>query len=138
MHLGLRLATPSPANQRSRLRAANRRAYSAPVSRFAYAACCLLLSLNFAGCKRSGTESVNQMAATEPVEATAGGKSLPDQFISLMNAGKNLLDQGDATNALATYKRAEAIIPNDVDLRLNLANAYLLNGAGAETIRETD
>ena len=55
-----------------------------------------------------------------------------------MNAGKNYLDQGDATNALAIYKKAEAIVPNDADVRLNLANCYLLGGAAVEAIREAD
>src|SRR3989442_86394 len=55
-----------------------------------------------------------------------------------MNAGKNYLDQGDATNALAIYKKAEAIVPNNADVRLNLANCYLLGGAAVEAIREAD
>lgn len=55
-----------------------------------------------------------------------------------MNAGKNYLDQGDATNALATYKKAEAIVSNDADLHLNLANACLLGGMAAEAVREAD
>src|SRR2546430_15693984 len=55
-----------------------------------------------------------------------------------MNAGKNYLDQGDATNALAIYKKAEAIVPNDADVRLNLANCYLVGGAAVEAIREAD
>ena len=55
-----------------------------------------------------------------------------------MNAGKNYLDQGDATNALAIYKKAEAIVPNDADVRLNLANCYLLGGEAEEAIREAD
>jgi tetratricopeptide (TPR) repeat protein len=55
-----------------------------------------------------------------------------------MNAGKNYLDQGDATNALAVFKKAEAITPNDMDVRLNLANSYLLAGAAGEAIKEAD
>jgi Tfp pilus assembly protein PilF len=55
-----------------------------------------------------------------------------------MNAGKNYLEQGDATNALARYKKAEAIVPNDADVHLNLANGYLLAGAAAEAIREAE
>ena len=55
-----------------------------------------------------------------------------------MNAGKNSLDQGDATTALAIYKRAEAIVPNDADVHLNLANTHLLMGSAAEAIREAD
>jgi len=69
---------------------------------------------------------------------TDSSKSPADQFISLMNVGKNYLDQGDATNAIATYKKAHAISPNDADLHLNLANSYLVGGAAEEAIREAD
>ena len=55
-----------------------------------------------------------------------------------MNAGKNCLDQGDATNALACYRQAQALVPNDADLHLNLANAYLLAGSPTEALREAD
>ena len=55
-----------------------------------------------------------------------------------MNAGKNHLDQGDATNALQIYKRAAAITPNDLDLRINMAIAHLNAGSAAEAIREAD
>ena len=84
-------------------------------------ACLLLLALCLAGCKRSGPAA-----------------SPPDQFLSLMNVGKNYLDRGDATNALATYKKAHGIFPNDADLHLNLANSYLAAGATEEAIREAD
>jgi Flp pilus assembly protein TadD len=55
-----------------------------------------------------------------------------------MNAGQNYLEQQDATNALAIYKKAEAIAPNDPDVHLNLANSYLLAGAATEAIREAE
>jgi hypothetical protein len=55
-----------------------------------------------------------------------------------MNVGKNHLDQGDATNAITTYKKAQTIFPNDADLHLNLANSYLVGGAAGESIREAD
>ncbi len=55
-----------------------------------------------------------------------------------MNAGKNYLDQGDATNAIATYRKAHAIFPNDADLHLNLANSYLIGGVAEQAIREAD
>jgi hypothetical protein len=55
-----------------------------------------------------------------------------------MNAGKNYLDQGDATNALAIYKKAAAIVPNDADVHLNLANSYLVGGIAEGAIREAD
>ena len=55
-----------------------------------------------------------------------------------MNAGKNYLDQGDATNALAIYRKAEAIVPSDTDVHLNLANSYLIGGLAEGAIREAD
>src|SRR6185369_10994741 len=98
--------------------------------RLAQSACLLLLTFCLAGCKRSPSGSSNQ-TATAP-------DSRSDQFLSLMNAGKNYLDQGDATNALAIYKKAEAIIPNDADVHLNLANSCLVGGLAEEAIREAD
>ncbi len=101
--------------------------YSAPViKRFPSAACLFLAAFCLAGCKR------------EPANESVATKSPADQFLSLMNGGKNYLDQGDATNALATYRKAQAIFPNDGDLRLNLANSYLVAGAVEEAIREAD
>ena len=90
----------------------------------ARSACVLLLMFSVAGCDRKPSGSA--------------AKSSSDQFLSLMNAGKNYLDQGDATNALAIYKRAEAMVPNDADVHLNLANACLVGGLAGEAIREAD
>ena len=99
-------------------------------SRIAQLACLLLLASGFAGCKR------------DPVDPSRPSPDVPinlsDQFLSLMNSGKNYLDQGDATNALAIYRRAAAIVPNDADVHLNLANSYLLAEAAAEAIQEAD
>src|SRR5688572_19446734 len=89
--------------------------------RLTQSACLLLLAFCLAGCQRTPSGSPNT-----------------PQFLSLMNAGKNYLDQGDATNALATYKKAEAIVPNNADVHLNLANSYLMGGAAAEAIREAE
>src|SRR6185369_12604377 len=97
--------------------------------RLAHSVCLLLFVFCLEGCKRSSSDSSKRPAAP-------GSPS--DQFLSLMNAGKNYLDQGDATNALAIYKRAGAIVPNDADLHLNLANAYLIGGTAGEAIREAD
>ncbi len=93
-------------------------------------ACLLLLAFCLAGCDRGPSGSSNQ-------PSSAPG-SPSDEFLSLMNAGKNFLDQGDATNALAIYKKAEAIVPNDADVHLNLANCHLLSGAAADAIREAE
>src|SRR5688572_8435969 len=91
---------------------------------------CLLLPLFFfSGCKRNAS---NSGATTQQQGAPA------DEFLRLMNAGKNYLDQGDATNALAVYRRAHAITPNDADLHLNMAIAHLTAGAAADAIRESD
>src|SRR3954466_4808889 len=95
--------------------------------RLAQSACLLLLGFCLAGCKRN--------SSTQP---SAAPDSLSDQFLSLMNAGKNYLDQGDATNALALYKKAAAIVPNDADVHLNLANSYLFGGVAEAAIQEAD
>jgi Flp pilus assembly protein TadD len=97
-----------------------------PMSRhLAQSARLLLLAFCLAGCERR-----NQPAGAQ--------NSPSDQFLSLMNAGKNYLDQGDATNALAVYKKAGAIVPNDADVHLNLANSYLVGGVAEAAIQEAD
>ena len=93
-------------------------------------ACLMLLACCFPGCKRSASVSSSQTGAAADPRF--------EQFVSLMNAGKNYLDQGDATNALALFQRAHAVVPNDVDVRLNMANSYLLAGKADEAIREAD
>ncbi|HSA01893.1 MAG TPA: tetratricopeptide repeat protein, partial [Candidatus Paceibacterota bacterium] len=98
--------------------------------RIALMACLLLIAFGFAGCQRDPSDSSRSSSGTL--------KSPSEQFISLMNAGKNYLDQGEATNALAVYRKAEAIAPHDADLRLNLANAFLMAGDAVEAIRESD
>nr|AGW45556.1 hypothetical protein [uncultured bacterium Lac161] len=55
-----------------------------------------------------------------------------------MNVGKNYLDRGDATNALATYKKAQMLAPNDADLHLNLANSYLVAAAAEDATQQAD
>src|SRR5688572_8835331 len=97
--------------------------------------CVLLLAFCFAGCNRNSPDSSGDPARNQSATAPQG---LSDQFISLMNAGKNYFDQGDATNALVVYKKAAAIVPNDLDVHLNLANAYLMAEAATDAIREAD
>lgn len=92
--------------------------------------CLLLLALCLAGCKPG--------SSGPPAPATAKADRPADQFLSLMNAGKNHLVQGDVTNALAVYKKAATIFPNDADLRLNLANCHLLAGSAADVVREAN
>ena len=90
------------------------------ICRAAQRVCVLLLAVALASCQRQ----------------PRGGPS--EEFIRLMNAGKNYLERGDTTNAVATYKKAERIVPHDADVHLNLANAYLAGGAAEDAIREAD
>ncbi len=71
-------------------------------------------------------------------QPSAGTGNPPEEFIRLMNAGKNYLERGDTTNAVAIYRKAETIVPHDADVHLNLANGYLAGGATADAIREAD
>jgi Tfp pilus assembly protein PilF len=89
----------------------------------------LLMSV-LTACKRGPTQASNQPGGTTDARF--------NQFLSLMNAGKNYLEQGDTTNALALYQKADALVPNNADVRLNLANCHLLAGAADEAIREAD
>src|SRR6266404_6134928 len=92
--------------------------------------CLLLLAFGLAACKRKPSGPADQ--------SLAAPGSPSDQYLSLMNAGKNYLDQGDATNALAVFKKAESLVPNDPDVLLNLANSFLLAGAAGEAIGEAE
>src|SRR5258705_5325319 len=91
--------------------------------RIAEFVCVALLAVGLAGCKRG---------------PAAGQGNPPEEFIRLMNAGKNYLDRGDATNAVATFRKAERIVPHDADVHLNLANTYLAGDAAGDAIREAD
>ncbi|HEV8542378.1 MAG TPA: FG-GAP-like repeat-containing protein, partial [Verrucomicrobiae bacterium] len=93
----------------------------------------MLLFFCLAACKRRESKSVEQ-----PANQLEGQRNPSDEFLSLMNAGKNYLEQGDGTNALDIYKKAEAIVPHDADVHLNLANCYLLSGEATNAIREVD
>jgi cytochrome c-type biogenesis protein CcmH/NrfG len=90
----------------------------------------LLLAVALAACRRDPAAP-----STPAAEAVPG---LSDRFLSLMNAGKNHLDQGEATNALALYTQAAALAPSNVDVHLNLANSHLLAGASPEAIRAAE
>ena len=54
-----------------------------------------------------------------PTTASAG-------FTQLMNRGNGLLEKGDAAAAIDVYSKALRLSPESTDVRLNLANAYLL------------
>ena len=49
-----------------------------------------------------------------------------DPFERLMARGAGYLEKGDATNAVATYTQAVQLVPESLNARLDLANAYLL------------
>ena len=92
--------------------------------------CLLVLVVCFTGCGRSPSDPPSQSGASQ--------NGTIEKFFSLMNAGKKYLDQGDAENALAIYREAVVLVPNDPGVHLNLANCYLLSDAGAEAVREAD
>lgn len=75
-------------------------------------------------------------AAPRPSQADGLGAS--DQFLSLMNSGKNYLDQGDASNAVVLFEKAVVLVPNDPDVRLNLACSLLLEGRAAESLGQAE
>lgn len=78
-----------------------------------------------AACRRESSES-------------PGSPGPAAEFLSLMQAGRNHLGQGDATNALVVYGKAAALMPGDPDVRLNLANALLVDGQSEAALREAD
>jgi Flp pilus assembly protein TadD len=49
-----------------------------------------------------------------------------DDFTRLMTRGNGFLERGDATNAMAAYREVVKLAPDNLDARLNLANACLL------------
>ena len=67
------------------------------------------------------------------------GMDVSDQFMELMNSGKNMLNQGlsGAEKAAESFKRATELNPGDLDAKLNLANALLLMGRAEEVLQQT-
>jgi cytochrome c-type biogenesis protein CcmH/NrfG len=59
-----------------------------------------------------------------------------DQFGHLMTVGGGYLEKKDAANAIATYQKAEKLAPENLDVHLDLANAYLLAGNSPAAIAE--
>ncbi|MGE3309159.1 MAG: FG-GAP-like repeat-containing protein [Limisphaerales bacterium] len=92
----------------------------------------LILSLAGCGRERASLPAENGRNA----DGATGG--LPERFFSLMTAGKNHLERGDATNAVALYREAAGLVPQDADVHLNLAIAHLTSDEGTEALRETD
>src|SRR5947207_3253281 len=59
-----------------------------------------------------------------------------DNFTTLMTRGQGYLEKGDATNAIAAYSKAAALVPESIDAHLDLANGYLLAGSNQAVIAE--
>src|SRR6187399_1017627 len=71
------------------------------------------------------------------VSGPACSKKSSDQFTQLMNRGNGFFEKGDVTNAIATYLEATTIAAENLDVRLNLANAYLLAGNLTNAIEQS-
>src|SRR6266436_8030994 len=59
-----------------------------------------------------------------------------DPFERLMARGAGYFEKGDATNAVATYSQAVRLVPESLNARLNLANAYLLAEDNGKVIEQ--
>src|SRR4029077_5599878 len=57
-------------------------------------------------------------------------------FTRLMTRGNGFLEKGDATNAIAAYLQVVKLAPENLDARLNLANAYLLADNSSNVIAQ--
>lgn len=68
-----------------------------------------------------------------PSSPVAGSVS---SFEESMNSGKNYYDRGEADKAVASFRKAVALSPSQIDSRLNLANALLLQGSTDEAATE--
>jgi Tfp pilus assembly protein PilF len=66
-----------------------------------------------------------------PKERGAGA----EDFVSLMNTGKNYYDKGEAAKAIPAFERALQLQPAHPDVHLNLANAYLLADQPTNALR---
>lgn len=92
--------------------------------------------LGWTGCGPGPSKpSAVEARATNAVPASTAPS---EEFLSLMNVGKNHLDQGDSTNAVAVYRKAAALLPNDVDVHLNLAIAHLQGDFAREAVAAAD
>jgi Flp pilus assembly protein TadD len=86
-----------------------------------------IVAISFASCgKRSDA----------PTAAAPSAKNAEEQFLSLMNSGKNYFEKGSSTQAVIAFERAVKLQPTDIDAHLNLANAQLLAGNADVALKE--
>ncbi len=57
-----------------------------------------------------------------------------DQFVALMNSGRTYGANGDLPRALEAFRNSLVLNPQNPDVHLNLANAYLLANQSAEAL----
>jgi tetratricopeptide (TPR) repeat protein len=62
-------------------------------------------------------------------------KDSSEEFVRVMNVGKNYYDKGEIQRAIPLFQRAVSLQPTHPDAHLNLANAYLLADQSELTIR---
>jgi tetratricopeptide (TPR) repeat protein len=87
-----------------------------------------VLMVVFSGCGKKESST--------PASSSAARSA--NDFVRLMNTGKNYLDQGQGSRALEVYQSAAKLAPADPDVHLNLANTYLLLGDSAQAVKEAD
>lgn len=87
-----------------------------------------IVAISFASCgKRSDAPSA---------AGVTNGKKAEEEFLTVMNSGKNYLDKGSSTQAVIAFERAVKLQPTEVDAHLNLANAQLLAGNAEAALKE--
>ena len=87
----------------------------------------IIVAISFASCgKRSNA----------PSTSGSTGKNAEEEFMTLMNSGKNYLDKGSSTQAVIAFDQAVKLQPTEMDAHLNLANAQLLAGNAEAALKE--
>src|SRR5690349_9229276 len=71
-----------------------------------------------------------------PGAASNPAKNAEEEFLSVMNSGKNYLDKGSSTQAVIAFERAVKLQPTELDAHLNLANAQLVAGNAEAALKE--
>ena len=70
-----------------------------------------------------------------PMTGAASGNA-EEEFMALMNSGKNYLDKGSSTQAVIAFEKAVKLQPTQADAHLNLANAQLLAGNADAALKQ--